>query len=351
MGIYPLRRLAAAAVLGTLLWLGVRAQDTTWKLAAVQFQGLHINRPETAVEASGLQIGQAVTKDDLNAAAQRLIDSGLFSTLRYRYIYRGEDLTVIFTVEEQDVRVPVVFDNFVWFSDEEIVRAIRSQLPRFNGTALPSGSDTAAIREGLRLLLHEKDVRSFVEVEEVTDPDTQAVTRFIVRAQGAVIPICGLRFPGAGFIPEFELLKTVKSLIGSNYSRSEVAETVDERLLPLYHRTGRLRAEFQTPTAQPIDHPQCPDGVIVSVPVSEGYSYTWDRAEWTGASLLTDEELDRLLGLTRGEVADSERIEAGLEKIRAAYRAKAKNHVQITGSPLFEDDLFRVVYRVTIVEE
>ncbi len=351
MRISTLRGLTTAAILTALLALRGGAQETTWKLAAVEFKGLRINRPEVALGASGLQIGQSVGIPDLNAAAQRMIDSGLFSTIRYRYVYQGQDLTVTFTVEELDVRVPVVFDNFVCCGDDEILQAVRSQLPRFNGTALPSGDDTAGIREGLRLLLHDKEARGFVEVEPVQNETTKAVERFLVRLQGADYPICGLRFPGAGSMPELELLEETRSLIGVNYSRSYVEKIVRAKLLPLYHRTGHLRTDFQTPVARPIDHPQCPDGVVVTVPVSEGYAYTWDKAEWTGATLFSEDELDRLVGLERGAVADLERIDAGLDRVREAYRSKGRPNVKIEASPLFEDDIQRVLYRVLIDEE
>ncbi len=351
MRLLILRGLVATALLGTPPALVGKAQESTWTVAAVEFKGLRIHRPEVALHASGLEIGQMVGLQDLNAAAQRLIDSGLFSMVRYRYVYQGQDLTVMFTVEELDVRVPVTFDNFVCCGDDEILKAVRSQLPRFNGTALPSGDDTPGIREGLRLLLHEKDVRGYVEIEEVHDAATKAVEGFVVRLQGVEYPICGLRFPGAGSIPELELLKASQSLIGADYSRSQVERTVRAKVLPLYQRTGRLRAEIQTPVARPIDHPQCPDGVSVTVPVIEGYAYTWDKAEWTGATLFSDQELDRLLGLERGEVADSDKITAGLDRIRDLYRNKGKPNVKLEASPLFEDDVLQVIYRVTIEEE
>ncbi len=351
MRIFIFRGVATTALLGVLWPLLAGTQEEPWRLAAVEFNGLRINRPEVALEASGLEIGQTVSRQDLNAAAQRLVDSGLFSTIRYRYVYRGRDLTVTFTVEELDVRVPVIFDNFVCCGDDEILGAVRSQLPRFNGAALPSGDDNAGIREGLRLLLHEKDVRGYVDIEEIQDAATKAVRALIVRLQGVDYPICGLRFPGAGSVPEKELLKASQSLIGSDYSRAQVEKTVRAKVLPLYHRAGRLRAEFQTPVAQPLDHPQCPGGVLVTIPVAEGYAYAWDKAEWTGATLFSDEELDRLIGLERGQVADADRIEAGLDRIREAYRSKGKTNAKIDASPLFEDDVLRVIYRVSIEEE
>src|SRR5882724_12463635 len=71
------------------------------RLSKIEFSGLQRHSEEEAIAASGLQIGQFVDLPALDAAAQRLVDSGLFKKLSYRYRNTGEQAVVTFQVEEE----------------------------------------------------------------------------------------------------------------------------------------------------------------------------------------------------------------------------------------------------------
>ncbi len=345
-----LRRGVRATFVLAALWASLgRADAAEWRLAGVEAEGLQSLTVERIVALSGLTVGQPVAETDLQAAAQRLIDSGFFRTITYRYRYQGENLTAIFVVEEGETRVPVVFDNFVWLGDEELRGAVRSQMRHFDGTAPPVEESRRAIVDGLRVLLHEKDIRTQIRYEAVSDPRTGQVSEMVFRAD-VDLPICDIRFPHTQSAPEPALRERSRGLLGQNYSRRKLLAFAEKNLLPLFHAAGRLRAEFLTPTARLLDNDECPTGVAVSLPVAEGAFYTWAQAEWSGATLFTEEELNRTLGMSRGETADAGKIEAGLQAIRKAYAAKGRPDVKIEVSPLFDADLLSVTYRVSIVE-
>jgi len=74
----------------------------------------------------------------LDAAPPELLKSGLCRRTEFTCVHRsvGNQARVVdFKVEESAVSLPVVFENFVWFSNDEIVRAIRKDLTFFNARA------------------------------------------------------------------------------------------------------------------------------------------------------------------------------------------------------------------------
>src|SRR4051812_34022469 len=86
------------------------AATKTLRLSSVEVKGLQRYNKEQAIAASGLQIGQRIDIAALDAAAQRLADSGLFTNLSYRLHTEGDEATVTFEVEEaKGTGVPVVF--------------------------------------------------------------------------------------------------------------------------------------------------------------------------------------------------------------------------------------------------
>src|SRR5215813_6376108 len=59
--------------------------------------------------------------------------------------------------------IPCVFDNFVWFSDQEIVDEIRKDLPSFDGSATEAGDSIDKILGALKRGLKKKNLPSEVE--------------------------------------------------------------------------------------------------------------------------------------------------------------------------------------------
>src|SRR5207248_8430227 len=74
------------------------------RLAKVQFVGLKRLTPDQLISLSGLQIGQQVDPAALDAAAGKLIQSGLFRHVSYRVHAADGEATVTFEVEESAIR-------------------------------------------------------------------------------------------------------------------------------------------------------------------------------------------------------------------------------------------------------
>jgi len=81
-----LDQLRAASAIGILLVFGFAAATSAQqrqRLSKIDFVGLKHLSAEQVIATSGLEIGQPVDQKTLNAAAQKLSDSGLFKKLSY----------------------------------------------------------------------------------------------------------------------------------------------------------------------------------------------------------------------------------------------------------------------------
>ena len=107
------------------------AQSPTQKftLTAVNFIGLSQYAPEQVERAAGLVDSTSITIDDLANAAARLGKSGAFDAVNYRYTTRGANLTAEITVTESKHVLRCRFDNFVWFSNDELEQTLKSKVP------------------------------------------------------------------------------------------------------------------------------------------------------------------------------------------------------------------------------
>ena len=319
------------------------------RLGKIEVNGLERYTHEQVVAASGLQLGQPVDIPLVDEAANRLMSSGLFKKLSYRFRSNGGQVTVTFDVEEAKETVPVVFDNFVWFTEQELQEAIRREIPSFDGTAPESGEMPENIRKALQRLLKERRIEGQVEYYPAADASGKNA-RHHFSVKGVKIPICRLTFPGAMDVKESDLLKSSRQLLGQDFSREDVLSFARVNLLPLYRQRGHLRASFVEPTAKPLSDAECPNGVSVSLQVDEGNIYVWEKAEWAGNTALTAQELSAALGMKPGERADGIKIDKGLVAVSQAYGKRGYIEARLAAAPEFDDANRRVSYRYTVTE-
>jgi outer membrane protein assembly factor BamA len=90
--------------------------------------------------------------------------------------------------------------------------------------------------------------------------------------------------------------------------------------------------------------------VAVTLNVTEGAPYLWDRAQWTGNTALAADVLDKTLGMKPGEVADVSRIQSGLRDIDRAYGHVGYVEADADYQPRLDDQTHRAVFAFTVTE-
>ncbi len=319
-------------------------------LRRVEVVGLQRLTAQKVIATSGLKVGDTINPAVIDAAAEKLMQSGLFKKLAYKLRTTADEATVIFEVEEASRNLPVVFENFVWFSEDEIARTVRQDVPFFDGTAPEAGTTTDKIAAALQRLLSQKKIPGRVEHMSYTNL-AKGTQEIMFTVEGVKIRVCSLHFPGAAAISEAELIKASEALLKSDYSRKDASSFANYTLFPLYRHLGYLRAQFQQPTAALEESPSpCAGGVALTIPVDEGVVYSWGATEWSGNQVLTNEDLTAALGMTAGEVADGVKIDKGLKNVRKAYGHRGYLAAAVKESTEFDDSTKRVSYRFLISE-
>jgi outer membrane protein assembly factor BamA len=340
----------------TLLWLlitlAVIGQDPPtqqFRLSKVNFKGLEHITQEQAMEAGGLSIGDKITLDSIEVAAQKLMDSGLFGNLSYRIRSVKTDATVEFEVEERKGSLPVVFDNFVWFSDQELFNAVKAEIPSFNGTTPDAGRSTDTIKKVLTRLLRVANVNGDVQYM-LAEGGPGGGLKHVFSVTGVKVPVCEVHFSGARAIKEQILVDKSKVLFENDFSREASSTFPPFGLLPLYRQVGRLRAQINFDSAKLVESDNCKNGVALNYIIDEGDIYTWAGSEWAGNTTLPADVLTKTIGMKQGEVADGLKIDTGIEKVRDEYGKRGYVALRIKSSPTFQDQERSVSYRFAISE-
>ena len=329
--------------LSILLTTTVFAQ-TGQKIAKIDIEGLQALTAETVIATSGLKIGDTFSVDAIDAAAQRLVDSGLFRKVGYRTRNAGANVTITFQLEEiKGQSSPVAFDNFIWFSDEELAAAIKREVPTFNGSMPDTGNTNEAIKKALQHLLDEHKLPGQVEYN-LTEHE------HLFRVEGLSMRICTLHFPGAQVVPEQKLIQATRTGMDQQYSRQTATVFPIYGLYPLYRELGHLRASFGAPIAKPGANTEGCEGVDLTIPVNEGVVYSWAKAEWFGNTVLSAAELDAALGMKAGEVANGRKLDKGLSDVQKAYGKSGHMAAHTNPTAQFDDAAAKVTFKIAVDE-
>jgi outer membrane protein assembly factor BamA len=326
------------------------AATATAPLREIRADGLKsLTNPQVAT-ISGLQIGADVGRNDLQGAADKLVQSGLFSHVTYKFQSRPDGIVATFTLEEAQ-RIPAYFDNLPWFTDGELNDAIRAKLPFYDGTLPTAGAvvDQAAEIAGEFLAAH--GLQAAIEHQVIANPNGDGnIQEFHI--DGAALKISSLEFSDANLNSSKMVQQELAELQGKPYSRMAIDLFLTEQVRPIYQKQGYLRAKLGPPEIRLTGNPnqKLPEQIPVFVPVTPGPTYKWKGVEWSGNSLLPSATLTGDLGLKDGDVADGMAIEAGLDRVREEYGHVGYLDAKVDPLPSYDDEAHTLSYKVRIEE-
>ena len=322
----------------------------TAPLREIHVDGLKSLREPQVAAVSGLQTGAQVGKDDLQAAADKLVQSGLFAKVKYNFQSRIDGLLVTFHVEEAP-RIPAYFDNLPWFADGELNDAIRAKLPFYDGALPEAGTVVEQAAEAVAQFLVTHGLQAAVEHQVAPNPAADGSVQ-LFRINAEALHIAGVEFSDPALNSSPTVRQQLPELLGKPYSRMAIDTFLTEQIRPIFLQKGFLRAKLGPPEVRLTGNPnkKLPEQIPVFVPVNPGAVYHWKGVEWSGNEVLSSITLTNSVGLRSGDVADGMAIEAGWDRVREEYGRRGYMQAKVNPAAAHDDAAHAIAYTVRIVE-
>ena len=320
------------------------------KLASIEGTGSTKFSSDQIAAASGLKIGDAVTKEELQAAANRLAQGGFFATVSFHYDTKPDGVHLHLEVSDA-ATAPVEYDNFPWFTDDELNAGVRADFPFFNGTAPERGPMLDAMAAALQKLLPQKGAHGIVQHAVLHRPDDSGMfVQFSL--VGGSVKLQELKFSDDLAASSPELKVRASDVVGGAYSRLAIEMFAYEQVRPVYLGAGHLKVTFGEPQAMlgPAAGTVAPIGVTATLPIAAGPQYRWAGITWTGNTALSTTGLNSTVKLASGAIADGNHLQGLWLTIAQEYSRIGYLDAKIDPQPQFADAAGTVSYRVAITE-
>ena len=301
--------------------------------------------PEAAVAAAtGLQMGTTVGDDDFKKAARRLGDTGVFTDIAYSFSYSSAGTKLELHVTDVDKFVPARFEDFVWFTDEELHRRIKEHVPLFDGELPLSGRMPDEVSDVLQAMLVENAIPGHVEYVR-SGKANQPIEAISYSVADVVVRVRNIEFTGAGQAEMPALDAAAQRLPEHQYSRSRMNLLVQHQLLPVYYTRGYLKAAFGEPQPKVVkqaaadseDGPRNQTFVDVAFAVTPGLQYKLKSVQWSGNHEFPTDQLQKMVRAEAGQPANTIRLADNLKDIQKLYGSRGFLTAAIKTDADFDD--------------
>ena len=342
----------ASCVLLAACDLAAQTAPDSFVVAEVHSSGSHRYSDAQIAATVGLRPGDPGDQEKLQAIADGLVHLGVFSRVNFRFTVKNRRATVDFELEDADA-VPVMFENFPWFTDEELADEIRQGVPLFDGSAPRDGTLLNEITSVLAAKLASRGIKANVDHMLVAEPSSdQMIMQF--RQDGPSFTISSLTFGDALAQNSEKLKDRVSDLVGKSFSRFAIDLFENEQLRPIYLATGQIGVKFGPPTihfaAGSDTDPQNSSTVDVQIPIMPGLVYHLSGIVWTGNSALDAAALSKLLAVKPGDLANGMQLAGDWEQVELEYQHHGYLDVKVAPTAQFDDAKATVAYNVKIAE-
>jgi outer membrane protein assembly factor BamA len=332
--------------------------STAYKLIAVKVTGSKRFTSDQVAAASGLPVGTVAHEDDFRKAARQLGESGAFNDIAFTYSYSSAGTKLEFQVTDADKFVPAHFEDFVWFTDDDLRQKIHQRVPLFDGDLPTTGRLPDQVSDVLQAVLVENGIPGHVEyIRNGGKGDRIESINYSVA--GVSIRIRHVEFGGAGS-NELPLLQAAAEKFSDReYARLLLTAFIEHTLLPVYHQHGYLKASCATPQPKVVkaapsdttDDKQQVTYVDVTFPVTPGIQYKLTHWDWSGNKEIPTDALQPLLHAKPGQTANTVQLDDDLRKVQELYGSRGYILATINVGADFDDLAGTVAYHLAVHED
>jgi hypothetical protein len=263
---------------------------------------------------AALPSGVPLTKQQIEAALQRIADTGLFSDISYTV--NSDALVIKLTPAPSSQLQPAHFANFVWWQPAELETLLEASVPAYHGKLPLAGTLTDQVEAALTSLLHTKGIDDAFVTARQSGSVADAVTLSITHPP-IVIGEVNLQNTLPSLVPQ---LKTFEHrLHGEDFDIAEDTVSIQDSVNDIYQNAGYLDVSTSAPTYSPPHKDLLSYAVDLTASIQPREIYHVSRFTIQAAPPVTQADLQKAAAIDIGDPASPLALRIAQGEMQKAY--------------------------------
>jgi outer membrane protein insertion porin family len=311
-------------------------QADKWPIQRLSVEGNKDYTAEQVLAVAGLKVGQMAGRTEFDAARDRLLASGSFENVSYKFAPDEEKKSYIatFQVVETPTAYPVRMED-LGVPSKDVEDYLRQKDPLFNTARLPA---TRPVLDRYAKLVQEyldsKGSKEKVKAEVTSDAPEQF--SIVFHPSKPLPAVARVTFEGNKVLTQTVLQDAIwQSAVGLPYTEKSLRTLLDTGIRPLYEARGRVRVSFPKVQTEGVSDVE---GIKVHVTVDEGEVYSLGKVGFDGPVPVEPAALLKTGDFKSGDIANFDKITDGVDKVRLAVRRAGFLNVKVTTQRHIDDE-------------
>ncbi len=317
-----------------------------WPIASLTVEGNRIFSREQVLAVARLKVGQMAGKADFEAARDRLLATGAFDMVGYKFAQApgGGGYAATLQISEIEQVYPVDFQD-LHVSSLDLDAALRAKDPIYSRERMPATQPVLdRYRKWIEEYLAAKGVPEKIAAGVQPAPD--GGYNIVFRPDRPLPAVALVTFEGNQALDEDQLREAIAGGIGAPYTEDAFRQILAAAIRPLYEDRGYVRVAFPELRTKAAEGEI--KGVHVFVTVNEGEKYALGKLAIDGPSPLAPSELLRAAELKSGDNNIRGHVTEAIDRMRQALRRAGYLDAQVFSERNIDDGkkLVNVTVRV-----
>jgi outer membrane protein insertion porin family len=342
-----------------LLAVALPAAAQKFKPKTIQFKGAPEYSDQELMAAADLKLGVVLSSAEMNDHAKRLMDSGVFDNLTFKF--DGVDL--VFSLIPNTTLFPLRLENIPLAAGPELDAKLHDRLPLYHGKVPSEGGLLNDVKDALTDMLAAEGIQSVLTATPytgaldsrghkgaaislaITSPPVQVGK---IHLQGFTAPPSAANNPPLASPQEdTKVLDILARLASSSYNTEGSKNQIETYLGNYYREKGYLEAAVHaTPSPAPLVTAEAIQ-IPFDVTVAPGSIYRLSGVHLDPAMVVTQAAFDHQANIHPGDIADGPRVRGNWEFIARQYHNKGYMRAAVHNIPTYDRANGTVSFAVT----
>ena len=309
--------------------------DGRWPIESLRVVGNHNYSAQQVLAIAGLKVGQVVGRSEFDVARDRILAAGAFDTVSYSFAPEvgTKGFVATFQVTEIEQVYPVRFDD-LHVSERDLIATLKAKDPIFADGKLPASQPV--------FQRYQKWVQEYLAAKGITEkiiggviPDRPGEFVISFHPDRPLPAVALIFFKGNTVVPTAKLQDAIQPAVGMPYTEDRFREALNASVRATYEALGRVRVSFPSIKTEPNKDVT---GLNVTVTVDEGEVYKLGKVNIDGPTPLKPEELLHEGDFKTGDVANFDKVNEGIDRIKKALKHAGYMNADVTARRAINDD-------------